>query len=336
MKKTLILTALLVIASVFVVANVYGDMIIYDNVNGKWVQPISLYYGDAWKIDHVTIDVDPNHTHTVIGEKCSKFTVIEDIGWYQIGSQYNGGKTGPLDMTGYTSLELKAAANPATTITFGMGSGDPLKDSCEQSVELALNDTGWTTHTIDLIAENMSGITNMVWFSAGSAIRDDEIYVRKALYKGGAKGEVTVTISGATGVSIIEGSIDLGIVDPGTSKAGGPITIKNIGTVNEDFWLAVSEPAGWKVITSEDPGHNEFKMYGAFASALAAITWNETNHVLSTESEISTTTRFAGDVTGEGVVPDATRDLYINFFAPKTTSVSNQKIFIVVGCSATP
>ncbi len=339
MKKSLILTVMLAVMSMFVVGSVYGDMVIYDNINGTWNQPISNYVGDAWIFEpapgHFGIEVDADATF--LGTKCSEFTVVEDIGWFSIGSQYNGGSTEALDMTGYTGLKIKVAANPAKDgISFGMGGGDGAVDSCEKKEEIDLSAAAWTETTLDLSGFNMSGITNMFGITAGGADANQKIYVSEVTYLGGTSGQIIVTITGATGVAI-EGSIDLGSVVPGGNVEGGTLIVKNTGSAIEDFWLSVSGLAGWTLITSGATQHNEYKLYAAFDANGSGIPWSDANHALSNVPEICTATRFAGDDSnGIGVAIDGTRNLYVNFFSPSSTSATEQKMFIVVGCSVAP
>ena len=338
MKKSLILTVMLAVMSMFVVGSVYGDMVIYDGINGEWKKPISLYYGAAWNPNptpgHAGIEVDADFSF--LSAKCSEFSVVEDIGWFQIGSQHNGGE-GSCDMTGYTGLKIKVAANPAKdNVIFGMGGDDGAVDSCKQTEEIDLSAAAWTDATLDLSGKNMSGITNMFWISAGGADINQKIYVAEATYLGGTSGQIIVTITGATGVAI-DGTIDLGSVNPGGNVEGGTLTVTNTGTAVEDFWLSVSGLAGWTLITSGAPQHNQYKLYAAFDANGEAIPWSDANHALSNVPEICTATRFAGnDSNGIGVAIGGTRSLYVNFFSPSSTSATEQKMFIVVGCSVAP
>ena len=205
MKKSLVIMALLVVTSMFMVGNSYADTPIYED---SWQQVLSLWSGAAGDITDSEI-TDPYEGGDDI---CAKFSFPKEITWAKIGAQAFGGAI-PLDLTGHTKMQFNVSANKEGVVAhFGVGSGTLDEDSCgEHTVAgdpITISSTGWTAAEIDLSKQNMSAVTNLWWMmlAAGensSLTNPIEVFVDDIKYVGGGAGIITVTISGGTvGVSV--------------------------------------------------------------------------------------------------------------------------------------
>lgn len=146
---------------------------------------------------------------------------------------------------------------------------------------------------------------------------------------------VKVTILASLSVDITETELNLGSVDAGTttvSSAG--VTVTNTGSgVAETYSLSLTDPSGWTASQSA-PDVETYVLNAAFDSD-GSLTWDVTNHALSTTPVACTGTKFAGDQTGVSVPYGGVRKLWFQFMAPTATSLtSEQSITITVTAQA--
>jgi hypothetical protein len=67
----------------------------------------------------------------------------------------------------------------------------------------------------------------------------------------------------------------------------------------------------------------------AFSDSASGISWNETNHALSTSSVTASAAKFAGDQTGVSVPYNEARKLWFKFAAPTATTVQTEQSIVV-------
>jgi len=144
---------------------------------------------------------------------------------------------------------------------------------------------------------------------------------------------VTVTIQNLS-VSA-SGPIAFGTVVAGSATvSSGSSTITNDGNVTETYSLNLANPAGWTAVQAA-PGAEEYALSAQFNStAPAGGTFSYADHALTTAPAVCTASRFAGDQTGVSVAASATRNLWLKFEAPSTTSVTTQQTIIVTVTAA--
>lgn len=130
---------------------------------------------------------------------------------------------------------------------------------------------------------------------------------------------VTVTVLNASVSVEVTGNVSLGTIVAGQSAvSASAVSVRNAGTGNATFKLALANPADWTAATTSGP--NQYVLNGAFASASGAIAWSEANDNITTASVACTATQFAGDETGASVPAGAVRSLWFQFKAPTVVS----------------
>lgn len=142
---------------------------------------------------------------------------------------------------------------------------------------------------------------------------------------------VKVTVTPSISVSITEGTLMLGSVAAGGTKVSATaVTVTNDGSgVNETYSLSLANPAGTWTASQDAPGVEVYVLNAAFSDNVSGITWNVTNHALSTSAVVCSATKFAGDQTGISVPYNATRKLWFQFKAPTATTVSAEQDIVV-------
>ncbi|MDP3791306.1 MAG: hypothetical protein Q8R38_04605 [Candidatus Omnitrophota bacterium] len=141
---------------------------------------------------------------------------------------------------------------------------------------------------------------------------------------------VTVSIAAQASISVTGGPVDFGTMNIGAASVSTtPIVVKNNGSGgNETYSISLIDPSGWtSVITT--PSTEQYRLSCAF-DADGNLTWNPTNHALATSTQVSTSTKFAGDETGLHVPYNAERSLYFKIETPSSTSSTTGKIMQVV------
>lgn len=148
---------------------------------------------------------------------------------------------------------------------------------------------------------------------------------------------VKVRITPAISVNITETELSLGDVAAGGTKvSAAAVTVTNNGSgANETYSLSLSNPSGWTA-SQTAAGVETYILNAAFDADGAGISWNNTNHALSTTAVPCSATKFAGDQTGAVVPYNAARKLWFQFKAPTATSVSTEQGIVVTITAQTP
>jgi len=108
-----------------------------------------------------------------------------------------------------------------------------------------------------------------------------------------------------------------------TMEDNDKLIIINNGNGKESYSLSLINPGGW--IAGSQPGPETYVLNAAFASSLANISWDEGNHLVTTEPVTSTENRFAGDENGMNVLPDESRNLFLQFKSPTQTQIIDKQ-----------
>jgi hypothetical protein len=140
---------------------------------------------------------------------------------------------------------------------------------------------------------------------------------------------VKVTILSSLSVDITETELNLGSVNVGsTTVSSTGVTVTNTGSgIAETYSLSLVNPSDWTA-SQTAAGVETYVLNAAFDSD-GSLTWDVTNHALSTTPLACTTTQFAGDQTGVSVPYNETRTLWFQFLAPTATSVTTEQSITV-------
>lgn len=119
---------------------------------------------------------------------------------------------------------------------------------------------------------------------------------------------------------------------------GSSITVQNTGNVNEDFILSCSDSNDWTVTSSTPTTNTEFRLMGLFNSTEPASgDYDVDTDILITAAQTASSTRYAGDQTGDNVPQAETRSLWISFCAPTGAPTgTEQSITITIDAQASP
>ncbi|MCX5713239.1 MAG: hypothetical protein NT033_00155 [Candidatus Omnitrophica bacterium] len=141
---------------------------------------------------------------------------------------------------------------------------------------------------------------------------------------------VTVSIAQKASISVTGGPVDFGAMKiGGSSVSSSAVVVKNNGSGgNETYSLSLINPSGWTAVTAA-PGVDQYRLSSAF-DATGTVTWNPTNHALTTSSLPSTAAKFAGSETGTAVLYNADRHLYLKLETPSATLSSGSKTIQIV------
>lgn len=136
---------------------------------------------------------------------------------------------------------------------------------------------------------------------------------------------VTVSIAQQASISVTGGPVDFGTMSIGGSAvSSSAVVVTNNGSGgSETYSLSLVNPSGWTAVTTA-PGADQYRLSSAF-DGTGTVTWNPTNHALTTSSQASGATKFAGSETGTAVPYNADRHLYLKLETPSTTSASGSK-----------
>ncbi len=140
---------------------------------------------------------------------------------------------------------------------------------------------------------------------------------------------VKVTILSSISVDITETEVVLASVSTGgTTASTTEVTVTNTGSgIDETYSLNLIDPTDWTA-SQTAPDAEVYVLNAAFNSD-GTLTWDETNHALSTTSVVCTSSQFAGDQTGVSVPYNEVRKLWFQFQAPTATSVTTQQSITV-------
>lgn len=141
---------------------------------------------------------------------------------------------------------------------------------------------------------------------------------------------VKVTIAPSISVSVTEDTLTLGSVATGGTKvSAAAVTVTNDGSgVNETYSLSLANPAGWTA-SQTALGVETYVLNTAFSNAVSGITWDVSNHALSTTPIVCSASKFAGDQTGVSVPYNGIRKLWFQFKAPTVTTVGTEQSIVV-------
>ncbi len=141
---------------------------------------------------------------------------------------------------------------------------------------------------------------------------------------------VTVSIAAQASISVTGGPVDFGTMGIGASSVSTTqVVVKNNGSGgNETYSISLIDPSGWTSVVTA-PGAEQYRLSCAF-DADGSLTWNPTNNALTTTTQASTATKFAGDETGLHVPYNADRHLYFKMETPSSTSSTTGKTIQVV------
>ena len=141
---------------------------------------------------------------------------------------------------------------------------------------------------------------------------------------------VTVSIAQEASISVTGVPVDFGAMKIGGSAvSASAVVVKNNGSGgNQTYSLSLINPSGWTAVTTA-PEVDQYRLSSAF-DATGAVTWNPTNHALTTSSQASTATKFSGSETGTAVPYNADRHLYLKLETPSATSLSGSKTIQIV------
>ncbi len=136
---------------------------------------------------------------------------------------------------------------------------------------------------------------------------------------------ITVTVTCTLSVNIPQTALALGSVLTGqTVQSGGAAAVTNDGTcATETFAVSLANPAGWTA-SQVSSGANQYVLNAAFDGD-GSLAWSNVNHALSTAPVASSATKFASDQSGLNVPAGQVRQLWFQFSAPTSTTVTTQQ-----------
>ena len=143
--------------------------------------------------------------------------------------------------------------------------------------------------------------------------------------------DVTVSITQEASISVTGGPVAFGAMKIGGSAVSTtPIVIKNNGTGGtETYSLSLVNPSVWTAVTTA-PGIDQYRLCSAFDATGTILTWDPAVHALTTSSQASTLTKFAGSEKGAAVPYNEDRHLYLKLETPSATSSPSSKTIQVM------
>lgn len=135
-------------------------------------------------------------------------------------------------------------------------------------------------------------------------------------------------------VEIKEDSYNFGLVGLGSeTQSGNSLTVTNLGTA-ATYSLNLISPPSWTA-SQTAAGDETFVLNAAFNST-STISWNISNHALSTTAIPCSLTQFAGDQNGMNVPSAEVRNLWLQFLAPITSVIDTQQAIQVIVTAQSP
>jgi hypothetical protein len=151
-------------------------------------------------------------------------------------------------------------------------------------------------------------------------------------------GEITVQTQGKLSLKVTPDFWHIGEIAPGTTitmQEEQKLSVLNDGSATATYSLGVLNPEGWE-ISQTDVGPETYILNAAFSEDVNNISWNQTNHALSTQAVRCTETKFAGDQTGEKVAAGQQRTLWLQFKAPTATMLTKEQTIKVIITAESP
>jgi hypothetical protein len=150
-------------------------------------------------------------------------------------------------------------------------------------------------------------------------------------------GEVSVRKMPALSVSISPDAWDIGDIEANsviTMNQADKISVTNDGEGYNTYSLCLINPPGWSASQSV-VGKDAYILNAAFSSNLKSVIWRERKHALSIVLVSAAHAKFFGNQTGVKVAPGQNRTLWLQFKAPKSTTVfQEQNIQVIVNAEA--
>lgn len=147
--------------------------------------------------------------------------------------------------------------------------------------------------------------------------------------------DVTVTVRiQALGVSVSPTSRDLGTVLAGSVDriTQGAVVVTNTGNVNQRYRLTLGAVPTWVSVEDAPDAAEEFRFSAVFKAtqAVAADFEKDKDVLMEGVAKTCDGTVFATTAAQDGydVAPNATQDLYFNFDAPPSTTVTAQQSLV--------
>ena len=274
---------------------------------------------------------------------------INDIGYTQTSS---------LNLTGYNGIRLYVyipdTANipdikPACASVYVKTGSDYVWFESNYVFNITLGD--WTEVNLNLslakdedgnLGQQVTNVNNIhelgVHLSgAGEGSGSTLFYVDSIEYEGTSSAAIiTVTVQGVTvGVTITD-TYDFGTVQMAEQKVSdNPLVVTNTGTTTQTYSFYLFNPSVWTAVDT-NPG-NETYVLGAIFNNVQPVVANfdvPDDCVIVTLKKC-TDLVFAGSQSGENVLEDETRDLWLLFGTPLiTTSTTEQRIRLVISAEA--
>lgn len=133
-------------------------------------------------------------------------------------------------------------------------------------------------------------------------------------------------------VSVDMAEYDFGFMDAGEVKlATSAITAKNESNCAVNFSLKLTNPGGWTAVSEGIPVEDKYMLSAIFRTSSPISGDYGDNDAMTINFVVATETQFAktGDAEGEkgyNVAADATRKLWLRFYAPSATIVKTQQL----------
>ena len=146
---------------------------------------------------------------------------------------------------------------------------------------------------------------------------------------------ITVTVTVQNLSVSASGPVAFGAVTAGSNTvATDSSRVTNNGNVPETYSLSLTNPPGWTAAW-EPMGPEQYCLEAIFNSTQPVEgDFAHVSDALRTTPDVCTATRFAGDQTGVSVAAGATRNLWLYFEAPESTSVTTQQTIVVTVTAA--
>ena len=146
---------------------------------------------------------------------------------------------------------------------------------------------------------------------------------------------ITVTVTcRVLGVTVSPTTWNIGLVETNSINLSTAFTVTNTGNAQQDFQLNAANSVGWTI--GATPGSEVFRMSAIFKDVAPVESNFIANDDLTTSAVTATAAIFcidadAAGVKGYDVVAAATRNLWLRFQAPtSTTATAEQSITVTI------
>ncbi len=201
------------------------------------------------------------------------------------------------------------------------------------------------SHTKSIPANSTANISQ-VWNGAGNNAKiklKDGVYkyrITARIYSVKAVpgyGNVTLKSSPDISVTVSPDYWNVGSVKVGSitgMNEFNKINVTNKSNCRVSYSLCLINPPGW-FASQVSIGGDVYILDAAFSTKPGNIKWSEANHALSIVPVKATSVKFAGDLTGVNASQEEKRPIWLQFKAPKITSVTKeQDIEVIVNAQA--